>query len=214
VEQRIMDAAGVQAKYDSEVNDRDQVFVDCMDTHANTEQRHGRPSDTEETDPCRSACRHSWRPHVGLVRTEPRSDAHLHNSRPRSSAHLHSWRTNSVQLEHRQQPEQRRIGTGSSIDLQGPDFSDYNSDIGQPSLQQRQSHVDDNQVKASANSKTPKRTVNVYLDQHTARRPHSPPTESIGQGHSRSSEPTGRQPREVKGDSYMTFQTTTAIIIS
>jgi len=62
-----MDAAGVQAQqYDSEVNDRDQVFVDCMDTHvthANTEQRHGRPSDTEETDPSRSAPFHShiWR---------------------------------------------------------------------------------------------------------------------------------------------------------
>ena len=55
-----MDAAGVQAQqYDSEVNDRDQVFVDCMDTHANTEQRHGRPSDTEETDPSRSAPFHS-----------------------------------------------------------------------------------------------------------------------------------------------------------
>ena len=55
-----MDAAGVQAQqYDSEVNDRDQVFVDCMDTHANTEQRHGRPSDTDETDPCRSADHHS-----------------------------------------------------------------------------------------------------------------------------------------------------------
>jgi len=59
VEQRIMDAAGVQAQqYDSEVNDRDQVFVDCVDTHANTEPRHGRPSDTEETDPCRSVISH------------------------------------------------------------------------------------------------------------------------------------------------------------
>ena len=54
-----MDAAGVQAQqYDSEANDRDQVFVDCMDTHANTEQRHGRPSDAEETDPSRSAISH------------------------------------------------------------------------------------------------------------------------------------------------------------
>jgi len=60
VEQRFMDAAGVQAQqYDSEVNDRDQVFVDCMDTHANVEQRHGRPSDTEETDPSRTAISHS-----------------------------------------------------------------------------------------------------------------------------------------------------------
>ena len=67
VEQRIMDAAGVQAQqYDSEVNDRDQVFVDCMDTHANTEQRHGRPSDTEETDTSRSADHHNWRPTWGL----------------------------------------------------------------------------------------------------------------------------------------------------
>jgi len=55
-----MDAAGVQPQqYDSEVNDRDQVFVDCMDTHANTEQRHGRPSDTEEPDPTRTAISHS-----------------------------------------------------------------------------------------------------------------------------------------------------------
>jgi len=30
-----------------------------MDTHANMEQRHGRPSDTEETDPSRSAYHHS-----------------------------------------------------------------------------------------------------------------------------------------------------------
>ena len=60
VEERFMDAAGVQAQqYDSEVNDRDQVFVDCMDTHANTEQRHGRPSDTDETDPRRSATFHN-----------------------------------------------------------------------------------------------------------------------------------------------------------
>ena len=35
-----------------------------------------------------------------------------------------------------------------------------------------------------------------------ARRPHSLPTESIGQGRSRSSEPNDRQPKEVKGDSY------------
>jgi len=55
-----MDAAGVQAQqYDSEVNDRDQVFVDCMDTHANTEQRHGRPSESDETDPSRSASLHN-----------------------------------------------------------------------------------------------------------------------------------------------------------
>ena len=172
-----------------------------MDTHANTEQRHGRPSDTEEPDPTRTAISHNWRPHVGLVQSEPRSAAHLHNSRPRSAAFHHNWRPNAglVQPEHRQQLEQRRIGTRSSIDLQGLDFSDYNSDIGQqPSLRQRQSHVDDNQAKASANSKAPKRTVNFYLDQHTARRPHSPPTESIGQGHSRSSEPTDRQPRKSK----------------
>ena len=56
VERRIMDAAGVQAQqYDSEVNDRGQVFVDCIDTHANTEQRHDRPSESDETDPQRSA---------------------------------------------------------------------------------------------------------------------------------------------------------------
>ena len=62
-----MDAAGVQAQqYDSEVNDRDQVFVDCMDTHVNTEQRHGRPSDTEEIDPSRTAYHHNWRPTWGL----------------------------------------------------------------------------------------------------------------------------------------------------
>jgi len=60
VEQLIMDAAGVQAQqYDSEVNDRDQVFVDCMDTHANTEQRHGRPSESDERDPRRSANLHN-----------------------------------------------------------------------------------------------------------------------------------------------------------
>jgi len=59
VEQRIMDAAGVQAQqYDSEVNDRDQVFVDCIDTHANTEQRHGRPSESDETNPRRSVNLH------------------------------------------------------------------------------------------------------------------------------------------------------------
>jgi len=47
-----MDAAGVHAQqYDSDVNDRDQVFVDCIDTDANTEQRHDRSSDSEETDP-------------------------------------------------------------------------------------------------------------------------------------------------------------------
>jgi len=67
-----MDAAGVQAQqYDSEVNDRDQVFVDCMDTHANTEQRHGRPSETEETDPSRSAISHStkidFNPNIYIV---------------------------------------------------------------------------------------------------------------------------------------------------
>jgi len=67
VEQRIMDTAGVQAQqYDSEVNDRDQVFVDCMDTHVNTEQRHGRPSESDETDPRRSATYHNWRPTWGL----------------------------------------------------------------------------------------------------------------------------------------------------
>jgi len=47
-------------EYDSEVNDRDQVFVDCIDTHANTEQHHDRPSDSDETDPQRSACHHNW----------------------------------------------------------------------------------------------------------------------------------------------------------
>ena len=64
-----MDAAGVQAQqYDSEVNDRGQVFVDCMDTHANTEQRHGQPSESDETDPRRSAYSHTTYPPIhGIV---------------------------------------------------------------------------------------------------------------------------------------------------
>jgi len=52
-------------EYESEVNDRDQVFVDCIDTHANAEQRHDHPSESDETDLQRSACHHNW-PRPGL----------------------------------------------------------------------------------------------------------------------------------------------------
>jgi len=114
VEQRIMDAAGVQAQqYDSEVNDRDQVFVDCMDTHANAEQRHGRPSESDETDPRRSAPFHNWRPMWGskkmyhvralLSTIGARTWGSYSLNRARSLFSTHSLNTvnsqNSVELE-------------------------------------------------------------------------------------------------------------------
>ena len=97
------------------------------------------------------------------MQSEPRSDAHLHNSRPRSSANYHNWRTNVglvqfepcsaasrlVQPEHRQQLEQRRIGTRSSIDLQGLDFPDYNSDYHQLSFTQHRPAIVDNDCEPS-----------------------------------------------------------------
>ena len=64
VKQRVMDAVGVQGQQcDSEVNDGDLIFVDCIDTRAITDQRHDCPSGCQELDPSQPAHLHS-RPNV------------------------------------------------------------------------------------------------------------------------------------------------------